>query len=84
VGTARIYKKGQITIPKAVREAAGFDIGDNVIVEARDHEIVVRRPHGVLEFVPPSALRGSDPAWPQARQAAREDRITRHHPPDNA
>jgi hypothetical protein len=55
-----------------------------VIVEARDHEIVVRRPHGVLEFVPPSARRGSDPAWPQARQAAREDRITRHHPPDNA
>jgi AbrB family looped-hinge helix DNA binding protein len=84
VGTARIYKKGQITIPKAVREAAGFDIGDSVIVEARDQEIVVRRPHGVLEFEPPAARRASDPAWPEARQAAREDRITRQRHPGNA
>jgi AbrB family looped-hinge helix DNA binding protein len=75
VGTARIYKKGQITIPKAVREAAGFDIGDSVIVEARGQEIVVRRPHGVLEFEPPSARRGGDTPWPEARQAAREERI---------
>lgn len=80
MGTARIYKKGQLTIPKAVREAAGFDIGDSVIVEARDHEIVVRRPRGVLEFEPPPARRGSELPWPQARTAAREDRLARRDP----
>lgn len=34
MSTARLYKKGQITIPKAVREAAGLKIGERVMVEA--------------------------------------------------
>ena len=83
MGTARIYKKGQLTIPKAVREATGIDVGDRVIVEARDHEIVVRRPRGVLEFEPPSRG-GKQPPWPEARRAAREDRIARRRRPDDA
>ena len=49
---ARIYKKGQITIPKAVREATGFNVGDRVIVEEGNDEIVLRHPIGVLEFTP--------------------------------
>jgi AbrB family looped-hinge helix DNA binding protein len=77
MGTARIYKKGQVTIPKAVRDATGIQIGDRVIVEAREDEIVVRRPHGVLEFEPPSARRGDTSSWSDARRAAREDRIAR-------
>jgi AbrB family looped-hinge helix DNA binding protein len=81
---ARVYKKGQVTIPKAVREAAGIDIGDRVVVEARDQEIVVRRPHGVLEFEPPAARRGSTPRWSEARRAAREDRLTRQRGQDNS
>lgn len=77
---ARIYKKGQITIPKAVREEAGLDTGDRVVVEARDGEIVVSRPRGVLEFEPP-APRADAPSWPEARQAAREDRAARRRTP---
>jgi AbrB family looped-hinge helix DNA binding protein len=82
MGTARIYKKGQVTIPKAVRDATGIQIGDRVIVEARDHEIVVRHPSGVLEFEPPAVRRGSKPAWPDARRAAREDRVARRRSDD--
>ncbi|MGA2471378.1 MAG: AbrB/MazE/SpoVT family DNA-binding domain-containing protein [Solirubrobacteraceae bacterium] len=76
MGTARIYKKGQITIPKSVREATGFEIGDRVIVEACDDEIVVRRPVGVLEFAPPHP-RSTDLPWPEMRRAAREDHLRR-------
>lgn len=79
MSTARVYKKGQITIPKAIRDSTGIDVGDCVVVEARNGEIVVRHPHGVLEFQPPARRR--DPiAWPQARNAAREDRAARWHP----
>jgi AbrB family looped-hinge helix DNA binding protein len=84
VGTARVYKKGQVTIPKAVRAATGIDVGDPVVVEARDKEIVVRRPRGVLEFEPPAARRGSKPRWPEARRAAREERIARPGHQDNS
>jgi AbrB family looped-hinge helix DNA binding protein len=80
MGTARIYSKGQITIPKAVREATGFNIGDRVVVEARDNEIVLRHPVGVLEFAPPSPPAG-EPQWPEARRAAREERAERRSKP---
>ena len=76
MGTARIYKKGQITIPKAVREATGFNVGDRVVVEARDNEIILRHPAGVLEFTPPSPPAGKPPP-PEARRAAREERAER-------
>ncbi|HUO70654.1 MAG TPA: AbrB/MazE/SpoVT family DNA-binding domain-containing protein [Solirubrobacteraceae bacterium] len=76
MSTARIYKKGQVTIPKAVRDATGFNIGDRVIVEARENEIVLRHPVGVLEFAPPASAGGEQP-WPAARRAAREERAER-------
>jgi AbrB family looped-hinge helix DNA binding protein len=74
MSVAKVYSKGQVTIPKAVREAAGIDIGDRVIVEARGDEVVVRRPRGVLEFEPP-ADRQTPPADP--RSIAREERAAR-------
>ena len=73
---AKIYQKGQVTIPKAVRDATGFDIGDRVIVEARDDEIVLRHPTGVLEFQPPQA-RTAELSWEETRRAARADRLAR-------
>jgi AbrB family looped-hinge helix DNA binding protein len=76
MGTARIYKKGQITIPKSVREATGLQIGDRVVVEARADEVVVRRPVGVLEFTPPHP-RSTDLPWAQMRRAAREEHLRR-------
>ncbi|MEO6351316.1 MAG: AbrB/MazE/SpoVT family DNA-binding domain-containing protein [Candidatus Limnocylindrales bacterium] len=70
---AKIYGKGQVTIPKAVRDEIGLAAGDRVIVEARDGEIVIRRPRGVLEFEPPQTRR-ERLSWPQARRAARDER----------
>lgn len=84
MSVARVYKKGQITIPKAVREAAGIDVGDRVVVEAREHEIVVRRPRGVLEFTPPPSRRPDELPWPQARRVAREERVARRAAADDA
>ena len=80
---ARIYKKGQITIPKAVREATGFNVGDRVIVEVRNDEIVLRHPIGVLEFTPPQP-RPTDLAWTETRRVAREDRVARRSSVDDA
>lgn len=69
-----------MTIPRAVREASGLDVGELVIVEAGGGEVVVRRPRGVLEFEPPEGGRKA-PHWPEARQAARAERIRRRTPP---
>jgi len=80
MSTAKIYAKGQITIPKAIRDATGLGIGERVIVEARDGEVVIRRPMGVLEFEPPDTGRDALP-WPQARQAARDERSKRRTRP---
>lgn len=71
---ARIYGKGQITIPKAVRDAAGLDVGDRVVAEARDAEVIVRKARGVLEFEPPAVDRDALP-WPDSRRAARDERL---------
>jgi len=73
MSSARIYKKGQITIPKAVREASGFNIGDRVVVEARDNEIVLRHPIGVLEFSAPARAAVIEKPWPEVRRAARQE-----------
>ncbi len=80
MSVARIHSKGQITIPKAVRDAAGLDVGARVVVEARDGEVVIRRPLGVLEFEPPQVGHDALP-WPQARRAARDERGARRASP---
>lgn len=72
MSVAKVYSKGQVTIPKAVREAVGIEIGDRIVVEARGDEVVLRRPRGVLEFEPPSVAIQS--GWDEARAAARDDR----------
>jgi AbrB family looped-hinge helix DNA binding protein len=73
---AKIYGKGQVTIPKTVRDAAGLAIGERVVVEAREGEVVIRKPRGVLEFEPPEAGRSALP-WSDARRAARTERSVR-------
>lgn len=39
----RITEKGQVTIPQAIREAAGFMPGTDVEMELRDGEVVLRK-----------------------------------------
>jgi AbrB family looped-hinge helix DNA binding protein len=40
---ARITVKGQLTIPKSVRETLNISKGDAVVFEEKDGEIVVRK-----------------------------------------
>jgi len=78
---AKIYDKGQVTIPKHVREASGLTIGDHVLIEARGGEVVIRKPSGVLEFEAPQPRRDAPP-WPEARRVARAERAARRARPD--
>lgn len=74
MGLARVHRKGQVTIPKAVRDATGIDVGDRLVIEVREGEIVLRRPRGLLEFEPPPS---TPLPWPEARRAAQEEQAAR-------
>ena len=41
--TSRISEKGQVTVPKKLREAVGLAPGDFVVYEVRGNEIILRR-----------------------------------------
>ncbi len=41
--TATLTSKGQITLPKAVRQALGVDMGSRLLFEIRGDEVVVSR-----------------------------------------
>lgn len=45
----RITSKGQVTIPKAVRELYGLEQGDYLVLEPRDEDLVVRKGRMVSE-----------------------------------
>lgn len=47
--TSRITSKGQVTIPKEIRERYGFSEGDYLILEPRGEDLVVRRGRLVSE-----------------------------------
>ena len=44
--TTRVGAKGQVVLPKAVREQLGIRPGDDVVVEAAEGEARVRRVEG--------------------------------------
>lgn len=41
--TTRITSKGQVTIPKAIRERYGLEKGDYLVLEPRGEDLVVRK-----------------------------------------
>lgn len=70
----RIYERGQITIPKDVRERIGLVPGDELTISVRDDEIVIKRARSLFDIRVPHA---DDPSmsWPDMRRAAREERL---------
>ena len=41
--TSRITSKGQVTVPKAVRESLGIKTGDSISYEVHENNAVIRR-----------------------------------------
>ena len=73
---ARVTSKGQITIPKEVRDALGITEGDEVVFRVEEHRAVLARtPHlldlaGVVDV--PAAKRGA--RWGEVRTRTRRAR----------
>lgn len=73
---ARVTSKGQITIPKHVRDGLGIEEGDEVVFRLEQHRAVLAKtPHlldlaGVVEV--PAAKRGI--GWEEIRTRTRQDR----------
>ncbi|MBS3740428.1 AbrB/MazE/SpoVT family DNA-binding domain-containing protein [Candidatus Bipolaricaulota bacterium] len=49
IGTSKLSRKGQITIPKSVRESLGLKPGDDLIIASIDNEdngtVIIRKPN---------------------------------------
>ncbi len=78
---ARVTSKGQVTIPKAVREALDIAEGDEIVFRVEEHRAVLARtPHllglaGAVE-VPPE--KRSVP-WDEVRRRTRRARVEAQH-----
>jgi AbrB family looped-hinge helix DNA binding protein len=74
--TARMTSKGQLTVPKAVRDALGLDEGDEVLFRVEQSRAVLAKTPELLDLagsVPvPAGKRGT--AWDEVLRQARQDR----------
>jgi len=59
---ARITTKGQMTIPKRIREAAGLETGDVVAFEATAEQVTFRK-IAIGEEARPDGAQGSLEEW---------------------
>jgi AbrB family looped-hinge helix DNA binding protein len=78
--SARLTSKGQLTVPRAVREALRLEEGDRVTFRVEGERAVMARTPDLLSLAGsvagPAAKRGTP--WNQVRQATRADRsVTR-------
>jgi len=71
---ARMTSKGQVTIPKAVREALGIGEGDSLLFEVEGDEVrvrAVRRPVGFADYA--GAWReGEGMGWDEVNEYVRD------------
>lgn len=69
---ARLTSKGQLTVPKAIRDALELRVGDNVFFRVEGQVVVLARTPDLLELagsVPtPPQVRGR--SWEEIREAA--------------
>lgn len=76
---ARVTSKGQITIPKTVRDALGIAEGDEVVFRVEQHRAVLARTPNLLDLTGavhvPASRRGV--TWDEVRASARPARAAR-------
>jgi len=76
---ARVTSKGQVTIPKRVREALELREGDEVVFRVERHRAVVAKTSDFLELAGsvavPAAKRGT--AWDEVIERTRFQRANR-------
>jgi antitoxin PrlF len=78
---ARVTSKGQVTIPRAVREALGLSEGDHVVFRVEGHRAVLARTADLMDLAGavdvPAEKRGL--VWDEVRRRTRAAR-SRHRP----
>jgi len=76
---ARVTSKGQITIPKSVRDALGIAEGDEIVFRVEQHRAVLARTPNLLDLAGavdvPAARRGA--SWDEVRTSTRRARASR-------
>ncbi len=75
---ARLTTKGQVTIPKAVREALGLTEGDAVIFRVEGQRAVLARTPDLLELAGAVSVPAGkrDVAWDEVRRRTRAARAS--------
>ena len=73
---AKVTSKGQVTVPKAVRDALGIRVGDEVVFRVEGNRAVLARTPDFLELAEtirvPAAKRNV--AWDEVIRRTRSDR----------
>jgi antitoxin PrlF len=76
---ATVTSKGQVTIPKQVRDELGIHAGDRLVFRVEGHRAVIARTPDLLDLagsVPiPASRRGS--SWEEVRRTTRAARAGR-------
>jgi len=77
--SARITSKGQVTIPKPVRDALGLDEGDELVFRVEQSRAIVAKTADFIDLAGavavPSARRGTP--WDEVLRQTRQSRAGR-------
>lgn len=73
---AKVTSKGQVTIPKEVREALGIVAGDQIVFRVEQHRALLAKTPNLMDLAGavdvPTAKRGM--AWDKVRRNTRRSR----------
>jgi antitoxin PrlF len=76
---ARVTSKGQVTVPKVVREALGISEGDEVVFRVEGHRAILARTPDFLDLAGtiPVPVGRRNAAWDGVIRATRAARVAK-------